>query len=67
MRKTREVNKTMNMEMTVGATDFFVPSEREGVRAIAMQKLRNIPAVLRRPQLIDSVTPDSAVCSTASS
>ena len=55
------------MDMTVGVTDFFVYSERDGVREMAMIKLRNIPAVFKRPQLIDSVTPESAVCSTASS
>ena len=67
IRKQSEATRTRIMEITVGVTDFFVYSERDGVRAMAMIKLRNIPAVLSRPQLIDSVTPESAVCSTASS
>ena len=67
IRKHSEATRTRIIEITVGVTDFFVYSEREGVSKIAMIKLRNIPAVLRRPQLIDSVTPESAVCSTASS
>ena len=40
---------------------------RTGIREKATTKLRNMPTELIRPQLIDSVTPSSTVCSTASS
>ena len=58
---------TMNIVIIVQVTELFVCLLSDGVTAIAMTKLKNIPLVLSKPQLIDSVTPSSTVYSTASS
>ena len=58
---------TANMMAIVTVTELVVFSARAGVRENATTKPRNMPPVLISPQLIDSVTPSSTVCSTASS
>ena len=58
---------TMNIVIIVHMTELFVRLLSEGVTAIAITKLKNIPLVLSKPQLIDSVTPSSTVYSTANS
>ena len=67
MRKRSAAPMTANMMIIVIVTELVVFLSSAGVRLNATTKPRNMPPVLISPQLIDSVTPSSTVCSTASS
>ena len=67
MRKRSAAPITANMMTIAIVAELSVFLLRTGIREKATTKLRNMPPELISPQLIDSVTPSSTVCSTASS